>query len=873
MMWVEGGEATFRGPKGADGSASQGLIPARAKAFWNSPGRPHTCGAWPKESESDRGRTNMNLKGHIAICFAGALIASACGTSTLETKSDGHRHVYETQALEASSERLRQLDNERRSLESLLLSQKKLAEELTIRDLIDASDAVASAELDAVTDELQQTQRAISENVAESESIISHMIDDVDRPEATQRAALYAFAYEMRRALGPTYFESGRWTEFDPDVVHSEPTCPDIVTRETLFSMTEGALRNELPVYVQGLSEVALSIACGSTIDARAISAAANLAYRESIVRFPKAVRQAARRALLSSHANLLLVIADATKFTGDSTLLNLIREERAALREVFAEPASPLRRTGLWLHDRSVNRLVQMRNLCEEGASSPCVSGAAIVDALVDPLRLGFGNCGATEMITPHLDPALGYVCQKNVCNDSGEFAPVGIQRLSARRTTQFGLDVRALRDARGCDSASPGSSGSGTSWEGEGGGMGGVGGALPSSSVDCMTSELLADGTTHEMFSCAADALAASTSDGAAFYGRGGACTRASGGKEPPDTVPEEELTEAEKAALAEAKKKAQEKLEGATDSTQERDNIKHHTGKDVRDGDVAHGQKAIGEKVRIVETEAELQDWCGEGSEACVKGAGQAGSLSATIWISRASLGDVDELVDTLAHEGAHVMIGASGLSASEGGSNIKHHQAMACHMGIKGKCLEGEGANHHQLCDPGIDGCLGGCSPDSNVAQVLSSCFAGSEPTDFRVGCDPTVCDVVPHDDPAGGTWSSCFDSGLMENGNSLSTSCAAAMCADNGDVAQVSGEACGCGPREGLLSGRPSQLDECEAYSYCSGGDFSVSSPSGCHCQSPGVDTFSPPLPPPTEPVERGELYGSDECTSLSSCLL
>lgn len=112
---------------------------------------------------------------------------------------------------------------------------------------------------------------------------------------------------------------------------------------------------------------------------------------------------------------------------------------------------------------------LMEFAEICEEATTPNCISIGATLDALTDPLRLGLGNCMASEMVTGTFDATRGYRCDKEACgvNQPTDGEPTAFPTLREQGATQYGVSLDSLMAAADCDKpVSPDSPGMGLSF-----------------------------------------------------------------------------------------------------------------------------------------------------------------------------------------------------------------------------------------------------------------------------------------------------------------------------------------------------------------------------------------------------------------------
>jgi len=341
----------------------------------------------------------------------------------------------------------------------------------------------------------------------------------VSNPKEMLKASLMTWLLEVRALSGPSAWTWSEWSGERPfpepmTINPYDPTkCLDPIRNQLFFDIAEAIIYNNKPNYVKALADVERSITCARLYDLVALDGIVTNAYYSSLDRFEgnPTKKQLVRRSILSSITNLLILIHDHSKIVGDFSSSSssisigaLFESEMLAFKQVFSEPTSVLRQTGLWILDADSNRLVQIGRLCEAStmlSGSACVSGSLLLESLIDARRLGLSNCSAIEMITSEIDPDYGYICQKRACDPDVETSGF-LTKDGLDTVTQHGLLLDDLHGFR-C-------SGGG----GGGGGASGIGtGALgPTSMFSCASGHII-NQLSSKPKSCAIGVLGADT------------------------------------------------------------------------------------------------------------------------------------------------------------------------------------------------------------------------------------------------------------------------------------------------------------------------------------------------------------------------
>lgn len=280
------------------------------------------------------------------------------------------------------------------------------------------------------------------------------------------------FLDEWHRGVGSSLFQRAQLHATGE--LRRAPGCADIVGDGLLENVFRALAADDRMGYVRALDAIDQSLACGTTMEALVAQAELVSAMDRVNARFGEDLERLARRTTFSQLLNVILLIHDRTKWTGDTTMMQWMREHRGELGEVLLEHSSVPHLAGVWLHHPATGELVQLANLCERRPTRDCVSATHLLDALTDPIRLGMGTCAAVEMITPELESGGGYFCRQGACER--ESSAQSMAEILASGVTQFGVRMEELAGRR-C-------AGGGDRPES------GMGGALGADMVSCVAS-----------------------------------------------------------------------------------------------------------------------------------------------------------------------------------------------------------------------------------------------------------------------------------------------------------------------------------------------------------------------------------------------
>ena len=346
------------------------------------------------------------------------------------------------------------------------------------------------------TEEIRKKAAKISQRLKDLYQKRSDFIARLIKSATTKKLATFneivltTFLYEFRTRRVGGYAERS-WTRAEK---RDLKRCPDIVSDGVLNQWALGLTEAKPGLYADSLARIVQGMECYSMAEALSFSRDLARAYQNTLQRFGhnKEFLSRAKSYLLYSTANLFIVVQDLTKVYGPTPLYELIRDNRRALGEVFMDRYSPVHIAGYWLYDMKLDRMIAVGPLCEslrykkvDKTTGNCVSATATLDALIDPRRLGLASCLLTDMISPVFDVKLGYLCQRDVCSESGHHVPAVRQAIDNKKTA-YGVSLDSLRESRDCPEGSKG-----------GGSNAGIVGVLGDSQsyMECITETLLAE------------------------------------------------------------------------------------------------------------------------------------------------------------------------------------------------------------------------------------------------------------------------------------------------------------------------------------------------------------------------------------------
>ncbi len=646
-------------------------------------------------------------------------------------------------------------------------------------------------------------------------------------PAQAYEVVLGFFSKNLRTALGSRSLLTANCGHVD-------------VGTEVVFDHVEAIIANDPSVAVVALAQAARTMDCMALDHSLRLNSALSVAYYDTLSELSSIPTDVLERFLLASLSNLFLMVLDETKVAGVTPLGRLIAAERDKLKEAFAEPTSAARQLGLWLREPSANRLLRVSPICEETASSPCVSASHLIDNLVDPMRLGAGNCYATEMLAPWFDAQQGYFCQRDICN---------LNNLAMDRAqTYHGASTNDLRSLH-CNG------GSGLGWSGAGGGASGTGGGLPSSIFSCATAPLSMGASIHQCVADAvrpADPVVAGSSWTRAEFPSGGECRLTTGGgaNGPSDDA---------KKKVDDARAQAEQRL---TEEKEERKNKMAEAGTTVTDADYQKGVEAVRqakvvtlakgkEVIRDAKLDVEISETMPDETEIPTKtGFTITADGKSQIYLIAESVVNLGLPLVTkdMLHEADHVILRSAGNQDSE-----DHHRIVRQLGDMK-------------LCDD-ID--CASCNGATAVFGTLSACYAGlgtmQTSSEIRRP-DLSSLPPGPLDDTTDPAWTGCFG-GIGSPTPRYNPMCGLMDCGASAvGVQNAAGPGCSCTPRvQGSIPSRNLCI-----YVRCGDGQ-AASSVDGLDCGCGGllgsgptmslsvlrVDPVAGGLPP-----RDGAIYGS-----------
>lgn len=673
------------------------------------------------------------------------------------------------------------------------------------------------------------------------------------RSEKQTELILLTYAVELRNLIGPS---SQQWRAFALNewayLKSKDDDCTsDVLKDQLLFKLSQAMLSDNPSELAALMGQTVRAVDCGTYIDALALNEALVRAYDTTLRKFPADQVENVQRVLIGSLFNLFFLVLDETKAIGKTAIFNWIQENKQALKEIIAEPVSPIGITGLWLRNPANNRLVKIRELCEHSASpsSTCISGTHLLEASVDPMRLGTGVCAFLEMLSPKFDLNVGYMCQRDVCNDNhpalkGDMTP-------------YGVKVDELQSGR-CPG---GLNGDGSGWGGNGGGLVGLGGGVPGSVFSCVT-EMLEANRNETPMECMAGVLNEDILNPpkeqdfikiSNFELRNeckgnpltsGAETSTSTGTEEKDEKEkdEKEPSKESKEKLEEAKKEAQKKLDADKKKNQEK---AKKAGVPISDKGYKAGKDGV-KKAKILHSD-KFFDKYGQsedcGGAACTRATiDKNGDVSYDVEVSEDYF-DLPgaNLANTLAHEALHIGI----IVTSTGSTDQSQHHDFINNV---------YGGGQH-LCADEVN-CLSSCSPRGELYEKLNKCMQkrveegpngpNPQPDPLR-SFDISGYTPAPIDDPLDDSWGQCNSPG--NQAPKTNPACGLMLCTNPSMIGIMGDDGCACSNR---IDGDVPPRNMCP-YVYCAPELTAISTFEGCGCDVQGSTEIGPLPGIPTDP--------------------
>lgn len=684
---------------------------------------------------------------------------------------------------------------------------------------------------------------------AQEEETVTNAIANIDPldAEGALELSLTTFQFEFRKIFGPSSRRWSAWNYRMGDINSFEKTCDDVVEHQLLGEIADSILKDDRARYVATLARLIRAIDCQNLETAVALDSGLAHAYKETLKRFPENMQRMVRRAMVSSLTNVMLAVYDETKVVGFTALSDWFAENRNAIAETYSTRYSAASLIGLWVREPAADRMTQLRTCEESHKNQICVSMAHLVDSLVDPMRLGLGNCGVAEMISPVMDN-VGYLCQKGVCDHWNENSGFSLGKMS-----QYGARLGSLKE-NSCENGGIGTGG----WNGQGGGLTGVGGGIASALISCTTDSISHSGA-RRVLSCASDVVSSMSAPLTPTYTPRplNSCGNplAEGNGENTSETPDPRITDSkEKEKLEKAKIQAEKEIK--------RDEAKiMSAGKKVG---VTVTEEMIDKGIAVLSAaEGVTDNWwdttippnsaC-SGKDGCTSPPIKNGLSVAIIRESYIREATVDQLADLLKHEAAHVILNNAGVAGKDQDQKIN----SAWHWG------KSPDEKHHLLCE--IDSaCASSCSPAMEKLQDFSKCIEGQEsPTmgAFRPVYDPSP-DDAPAEDTNAAQWMECFQSRGGRGGLDLSATFCTAMTCSEGTPTVVGGR-CQCGGALVSSDGMQDGTTNSCTWAMCPDGSGGRAAPDGsCRCEAAGSIPAVPPMPPstgPKAPARLGDIY-------------
>lgn len=605
--------------------------------------------------------------------------------------------------------------------------------------------------------------------------------------------------------------------------------CPDIARDGLMHDLFNAIAVDDRAAYVQTIGYFARAYECYPTTVALGYNQDIVAAYEAAIVRTPAIFRDAGKRALLSAISNLLVVSLDAVKAFGPSALQEFILTHRRELGEVLAQPTSPVRLVGLWLYSPEAEQMVQIAQLCEglnpanTNATTACISGGAVLDAITNPWKIGTGACPLLTMLTPVFDPQIGYICQRGICEQPGAEIP-GLQEMLVSGETAYGTPIDTLQ-AQGCP-------------DGQsilGGGSVGLGAGHADEIVACVSEQASQQRGNVQCFADVASSLRGTRGfDISAPASRHDQCgdPLSQGGGEGSNDITK--LLDALK-KWKEAHDAVEEWLEDPLHRETFIANIENEFDIEVDEEDL---QRALEDTAEVIATTTEDEMFVSEEEvEAREEATGKV-IVAGTVAPPYRKGVIVNLLIDRTPEDGYDVTDVADAVAESIicALTNTCDERAEArLGMNEEDETEPPASEEEKKYCRPELGDC-GDCSPGAGTRKMLMACMAGGEestPLDILPGGGFT--DPVPWENDD--SWAGCF--AREPDGIGTSLACVALDCGMDQTPALENGQ-CVCR----APSGSPRVTNQC-AYIDCGPDSFPVIGPGGCMCQVQGQNVLIP----------------------------
>ncbi|MBI4508600.1 MAG: hypothetical protein HY698_03115, partial [Deltaproteobacteria bacterium] len=640
-------------------------------------------------------------------------------------------------------------------------------------------------------------------------------------------------------------------------------SCVDVLRGQVLFDLAEAVERDDPAKYAKALATFGGSTSCMSLMADLKLGADLLVAHERAIERFAESKRGDARRALVSSLANVFMLIQDDVKHVGLNHAHYWLTQNRDELVRAFNRSWSVPRRTGLWFKDETGTRLEPIRPMCESGARD-CASATGLLDAMIDGKRIGLGICDALELASMPWNPSEGYSCDRGLCAGDDGAALKGLERMSDQSVpfipaprpqgypagftlsamecrsgmcpkkgyTRYGTDVSSLQGSS-CTNEN-------TSSDGSGGGT--------FNPKKCAQSLLAASakGRTLAKMECANEATKP-TAD--MMLGL--------------DAWPRDACTAS--AAADTGKKDDDEKFEKAKEDAQKwmldnrqkiQDTAKKESKYKVKEGDVAKGTVAIGDAEPVDDENYFLRhnrdpkDGC-RNSSACFNA--KTGKIEVPNETIRTN--SPEELAKVLEHEGVHAALYSTQdkrdqkyVDSGKESLKTERQHRVTCSLGIYGGP---SGCPGNKFCGP--DQNCDECGPGTAQRRALWACLGFDQTTGGPGEADRTTTIINPGPNSVSDTGDSllgaCF--GNSSGGVSFPMECAALDCLDGQVptlVTQQEVQVCKCSTDTARV-GRGG-TDTC-AQIQCGPNERPVMTPNGCGCAPADGEGPRPVRPSPT----------------------
>ena len=295
---------------------------------------------------------------------------------------------------------------------SKAMEAEKTMVDLGVKVIFDG-DKSQSANFDAAILEANRLDSLLKAEIDNAEAIVKEFVKvSPTTSSAFNQAVLNVWGWELAKLMEPVH-RKGSYDE--NDVLLSKTDCVDIAADGLIFKFIKTTIDKKPADIVNLLAQITEAQGCGAITDSAKFDLLLAESLDRTIARFPPEASQPVARVLARSLINLLLVVFDDTKLIGDAPVYQWLKRHKSDALDAFDADA-PLHLTGLWLRIIGADGLIRLR-LCKAGELESCVDGRNLVEAALDPNRLGLGICLLSEMVTVNPGPE-GYACKRELCN-----------------------------------------------------------------------------------------------------------------------------------------------------------------------------------------------------------------------------------------------------------------------------------------------------------------------------------------------------------------------------------------------------------------------------------------------------------------------